>query len=288
MAAIQPKTSLTDPASPVFGTVSTATMSALALVDPAKLTKAQRRAWHAATAVLTGLYTAVTVDRNRTVLVPLNAVAGLAAAAAALRFADAADAVESRMVRWLHSAGIRRPRRWLAAGSAALTFVTFLADRAAARKEEYKAAALDEPAQVRPLTSAVRDLATAILTAAVVPGADALLAQLARAEKLYWNEDFISPAIFNVPDDVPRAVPHNQVFPVTARFEAENGLPLQVMLQIRDGKLEQLGIDTVAEAAEEPVEDLPDRWPDLDEVQFVIDGPDGTQLPVASDPTALA
>ncbi|MFJ5696621.1 hypothetical protein [Arthrobacter sp. NPDC093139] len=287
MTAFKRKDSLTDPVSPVFGAVSTATMGALALVDPAKLTKAQRRTFHAATAVLTGLYTAVTVDRNRTVLVPLNAVAGLAAAAATLRFADAGDAVESRMVRWLNLAGIQRPRRWLAAGSAALTFVTFLADRAAARKEEYEAAALDEPAQVRPLTPAVRDLATAMLTAAVVPGADALLAQLEQAEEVRWCEDFVSPAIFKVPDDVPRVVPHHQVFPVTARFEAENGFPLQVMLQIRDGKLEHLGIDTVAEP-EEPVEDLPDRWPDLDKVQLVIDGPDGARLPVASDPTTLA
>ncbi|MFJ5695959.1 hypothetical protein ACIP9X_19195 [Arthrobacter sp. NPDC093125] len=283
MTAFKRKDSLTDPVSPVFGAVSTATMGALALVDPAKLTKAQRRTFHAATAVLTGLYTAVTVDRNRTVLVPLNAVAGLAAVAATLRFADAGDAVESRIVRGLNSAGIRRPRRWLAAGSAALTFVTFLADRAAARKEEYEAAVLDEPAQVRPLTPAVRDLVRAILTAAVVPGADALLAQLEQAEEVHWSADVVSSAFFKVPDDVPRAVPHHQVFPVTARFEGENGLPLQVMLQIRDGKLEHLGIDTVAEP-EEPVEELPDGWPDLHEVQFVIDGPDGTRLPVTPNP----
>jgi hypothetical protein len=287
MTEFKPLESLTDPVSPVFGAVSTAAMGALALVDPAKLTKAQRRTFHAATAVLTGLYTAVTVDRNRTVLVPLNAVAGLAAVAATLRLADAGDAVESRMVRGLNAAGIKRPRRWLAAGSAALTFVTFLADRAAARKEEYEAAALDEPAQVRTLTPAVRELATAILTAAVVPGADALLAQLEQAEEVHWSADVGSSAFFKVPDDVPRAVPHHQVFPVTARFEAENGLPLQVMLQIRDGKLEHLGIDTVAEP-EEPVEELPDRWPDLDEVQFVIDGPDGTRLPVTPNPPAPA
>jgi hypothetical protein len=124
MTAFQPKTSLTDPASPVFGTVSTAVIGALALVDPAKLTEVQRRTLHAAAAALTGLYTAATVDQNRTVLVPLNAVAGLAAAAAALRFANAGDELESRMVRWLISAGVTRPRLCLAAGSAALTFAS--------------------------------------------------------------------------------------------------------------------------------------------------------------------
>ena len=184
MTAFKPKTSLTDPASPVFGTVSTAVIGALALVDPAKLTGVQRRTLHIATAALTGLYTAATVNRNRTVLVPLNAVAGLAAGVTALRFADAGDALESRMVRRLSSVGFPRPRRWLAAGSAALTFAMFLTDRAAARKEAHEAISLDELAQVRPLTPAVRDLARAILSVAVVPGADALLAQLEQAEEV--------------------------------------------------------------------------------------------------------
>ncbi|MDQ0821378.1 hypothetical protein QFZ79_003753 [Arthrobacter sp. V4I6] len=67
---------------------------------------------------------------------------------------------------------------------------------------------------------------------------------------------------------MPHAVPHIQVFPVTVGYEAETGLPLQVMLQIYDGKLEHLAIDTVAET-EEAVEDLLDRWPNPDEVQYV-------------------
>ena len=287
MTAFQPKTSLTDPASPVFGTVSTAVIGALALVDPAKLNEMQRRTLHAAAAALTGLYTAATVDQNRTVLVPLNAVAGLAAAAAALRFANAGDELESRMVRWLSSAGVTRPRLCLAAGSAALTFAMFLADRAAARKEKYEAASLDELAQVRPLTPAVRELARAILTAAVVPGADALLAQLEKAEEVYWDEDFVPTAQFKIPDDVPRAVPHNQIFPVTARYEAETGLPLKVMLQIYDGKLEHLAIELVAET-EEPVEHLLDGWPNPDEVRYVIDGPDGAPLPIGPTTQAQA
>lgn len=287
MTASQPKTSMTDPASPVFGTVSTAVMGALALVDPAKLTGVQRRTLHAATAALTGLYTAATVDQNRTVLVPLNAVAGLAAAAAALRFANAGDELESRMVRWLNSAGVTRPRLWLAAGSAALTFAMFLADRAAARKEEYEGVALEELAQVRPLTPAVWELTKGILTAAVVPGADALLAQLEQAEEIYWDENFVSTVQFRIPDDVTRAVPHNQIFPVTARYEAETGVPLKVMLQIYDGKLEYLAIALVTET-EEPVENLLDRWPNPDQVRYVIDGPDGTPLPVGPTTQAQA
>lgn len=283
MTAFQPRTSLTDPASPVFGTVSTAAMGALTLVDPTKLTAAQRQTLHAATAALTGLYTAATVNRNRPVLAPLNAVAGLATAATVLRFADANDALESRIVRWLSSAGIPRPRRWLAAGSAALTFAMFLADRAAARKEEREAVAFDALTELRPLTPAVRDLTRAILRAADVSGADALLAQLEQAEEIYWDEDFVPTARFQIQDDVPRAVPHIQVFPVTSRYEAATGTPLRVMLHIYDGKLEHLAIDTVDET-DEAVEDLVDRWPNPDEVQYVLDGPDGTPLPIGPNP----
>ncbi|MFF2317949.1 hypothetical protein ACFVTE_16960 [Arthrobacter sp. NPDC058097] len=273
------------PVPPVFGAVSGASLSALAFVDPAKLTTRQRRALHAASAVLTGLKIAAIVDRNRTILVPLNVVAGLAAAAVTLRFAEAGDAAEFRMVQWLAAAGVRRPRRWLAAASAAAALAAVLGDLAAAPKEEREPASFEVPEQVRPLTPAVRDLVNAILTAAVVPGANALLAQLEKAEQVHWDEDLGSPAIFNVPDDVPRAVPHQQCFPVVARFEAESGLPLQVMLHVRDGKLEHLDIDTFGEP-EEPLDEIPRRWPNLDEVQFFIDGATGTRLPVAPNTPA--
>jgi hypothetical protein len=189
------------------------------------------------------------------------------------------------MVQWLSSVGIQRPRRWMAAVSGALAFAAFLADRTAARKEEYEAVSIDAQEQVGPLTAAVRELTRGILTAAVLPGADALLGQLEQAEEVHWNGDSASSAYFKVPDDVPRAVPHQQVFPVVARFETETGLPLQVMLHIRDGKLEHLSIDTFGEA-EEPLDEIPDRWPNLGEVQFVIDGPDGARVPVAPNPSA--
>jgi hypothetical protein len=274
--------SLTDPTSPVFGALSTAVMGALPLIDPSRLDPMQNRVLHAATAAATGFYTAVTVDRNRTTLVPLNVIAGIAAAAAAVRFADAGDALDTRLVLGLSSAGVRHPRRWLAAGSAALTFGMFLADRAAARREEYEAVSLDELAQVRPLTPAVRELVEGMLRAADVPGAAALLSQLEHAEEVYWDEDFVSTVQFKVPDDVPRAVPFTHVFPVTARYVAENGLPLQVMLQVFDGKIEHLAIDVVTETEEsiEGLEDVLDRWPDPDKVQYFIEGSDGTSHPV--------
>ncbi|TLM87665.1 hypothetical protein [Pseudarthrobacter sp. NamE5] len=272
--------SLTDPASPVFGFVATAVMGALPLIDPFKLNSTTRRALHAATAAATGIYTAVTVDRNSTTLVPFRAVAGLAATAVALRFADAGDALDSRMVQKLRSAGVKYPRRWMAAGSAALTFAAFLADRAAARKEEYEAVSGLE--RLQPVGPAVHNLTESILRATDVAGAGALLAQLDVAQEIYWDDGFSSTAQFRVPDELPRAVPHNQVFPVRALYTAPNGLPLQVLLQVFDGKIDHLAIDAVDPEYPDSVDDLLDAWPDLSAVIYVLERPDGRTTPIHS------
>lgn len=220
------------------------------------------------------------MDRNNTTLVPLRAVAGLAAAAVALRLADAGDALDSRMVQKLRSAGVRHPRRWMAAGAAALTFAAFLADRAAARKEEYEA--VSDLERLRPVGPAVRNLIEGILRAADVTGADALLAQLDVAQEIYWDDGFSSTAQFRVPDELPRAVPHNQVFPVRALYTAPNGLPLQVLLQVFDGKIDHLAIDTVDPEYPDSVDDLLEAWPDLSAVTYVLDRPDGKTAPIHS------
>ncbi|WP_262103461.1 hypothetical protein [Arthrobacter sp. Marseille-P9274] len=278
---------LTDPASPAFGIVSTAAIGGLTLIDPAKLSPQQLQALRVATAAVTGLYTAATIGRGRVTLVPFNLVAGLAAGAATLRFAELTEALDARAIRTLHGVGVTRRRPWLAAGSAALTFAMFLLDRAAARRQEHEAVTLEDLEQLRPVTPAVRDLAEGILRAADVPGADALLAQLQQAQEIYWEEDFVTTAQFKVPDGLPRAVPHTQVFPVTARFEAENGVPLQVTLQVYNGKLDHLAIEAVDET-EESADDVVDAWPEPNEVQYFIEGPGGGAAPVSREPGTLA
>lgn len=272
--------SLTDPTSSTFGIVATAVMGALPLIDPFKLNSPTRRALHAATAAATGIYTAVTVDRNNTTLVPLRAVAGLAAAAVALRFADAGDALDSRMVQKLRSAGVRHPRRWMATGAAALTFAAYLADRATARKKEYEA--VSDLERLRPVGPTVRNLVEGILRTADITGADALLAQLEVAQEIYWYDGFSSTAQFRVPDELPRAVPHNQVFPVRAMYTAPNGLPLQVLLQVFDGKIDHLAIDAADPENMDSADDLLDAWPDLSSVTYLLDRTDGKTAPIHS------
>ncbi|WP_146067439.1 hypothetical protein [Arthrobacter sp. SX1312] len=123
---------LTNPTSPAFGITSTAIMGALPLIDASKLDDQQRRAVHVATAVFTGLYIGITVGGKR---LPLRALVGLATAAATLRFADVGDVIDARLEEKLRSVGVQHPRRWMAAGTAALTFLGYLSDRAAARKK---------------------------------------------------------------------------------------------------------------------------------------------------------
>ncbi|MHA7281914.1 hypothetical protein [Arthrobacter sp. TMS2-4] len=103
----------------------------------------QRRAAHIATAVFTGVYLGITIGGKR--LLP-RVLVGLASAVATLRFAKATDVIDARVEEKLRQAGTRHPRRWMAAGTAALTFAGFLSDRAAARRKT-KVRPLNQPEQ---------------------------------------------------------------------------------------------------------------------------------------------
>lgn len=272
--------SLTDPASTAFGVVSTAVIGALPLIDATKLDDSQRRAVHVATAVITGAYVAVTVGGKNRALAPLKTVGGLAAAAIALRFADAGDAFDSRLEQKLRLSGARQPRRWMAVGAAALTFAGFLGDRVAARKELSEPVPFDQLERLRPVEPAVRRLVEGILTAADIAGTGELIAQLDAAQEIYWHEGFSSTAGFRVPDELPRAVPHEQVFPVRAQFTGPNGAPLQIALHVFDGKIDYLAVVAADAETFDEVDDLIDAWPDPSEVAYVLDGPDGSTRPV--------
>lgn len=266
--------------SPLFGVLSTAVMGALPLIDPLKLNATQRRDIHVATAVLTGAYVAFTVGGARRKKVLFRTVAGLAAAGITLRFADAGDSIDARLEQKLRMAGVKHPRRWMAAGAAALTFAGFLSDRIAGRQELYEAISLDELERVRPVDPAVRHLVEGILGAAEIAGAPELLAQLKAAQEVYWDEEFTPSAQFQVPDELPRAVPHDQVFPIRAQFTGPHGLPLQILLQVFDGKIDHLAIDAVDPESAEDIESLLDGWPDPSEVSYLLDGPDGKATPI--------
>ena len=127
---------LADPTSWAFGLTSTAVMGALPLIDDSGLNERQRHASRVVTAVIGGLYLAITVGGRR---LPVQVAVGLATVAATLRTADVAERVDARIEGRLRRAGSRHPRWWMAAAIAAVTYAGFLSDRAAARRKQLEA-----------------------------------------------------------------------------------------------------------------------------------------------------
>lgn len=279
----------TDPVSPVFGASSAAAFGALSLIDPSRLSPTRRRAYRAGVAATTAWWAGVTTDRNRTTLVPANVVAGAAAGSAVLALSDASENLDARIVGRLETAGVRHPRRWLAAASVASVLVGYTVDRAAARTEAQALEVGEDLVRTRALTPAVREAVHGILQATDTADARVLLGQLAVAQESFFDdgvEGFSATVEFRVPDDVVRVVPHQQTYPVRARYQAPDGTQLQISLQLLEGKLSHLTIDFAEDAyfedesAIDVVEELVDQWPDPTDLRYLREGPDGHLLPV--------
>ena len=226
-------------------------------------------------------------------MVPANVVAGVAAGAAALVLSDASETLDARIVGRLDTAGVRHPRRWLAAASVASVLVGYAldraADRASARADAQALEGVGALMRTRALTPSVREVVQGILQATDTVGAPVLLGQLAVAQESYVEEDtewFSTIVEFQVPDEVVRVVPHDQTYPVQARCQTPEGTQLQIRLQIHEGKLAHLAIDIADETdiedetAIEVVEEIIDRWPDPTDLRYVHEGPDGRLLPL--------
>ena len=278
-----------DPLSPAFGATSAAAFGALSLIDPSRLDRAHRRAYWATVAASTAWWAAVTTDRHRTTMVPANLVAGVAAGAATLALSEVSESLDARIVRRLHNAGVRHPRRWLAGISAASVLAGYAGDRAAARADAQALEAPEDLVRTRALTPEVRAVVQGLLQAADTAQAPVLLEQLAFAQESYFDDgaDGFCPTVdFQVPDEVVRVVPHHQAYPVQARHRAPDGTPLQITLHIAEGKLSHLSIDFADENhfedenAIDVVEELIDRWPDPANLRYVHESADGHHRPL--------
>ncbi len=140
----------------------------------------------------------------------------------------------------------------------------------------------DEPEQVRSLDPRIRGLIEGMLDATETAGVRELRAQLAVAHEVHWADEFTSTVYFEVPADVPRAVPHDQVFPVRAQFVGPEGAPHQVLLQLSAGRLDHLTAEASDQETVEFVESLLTEWPDPSEVVYAMDSADGTNSPIGS------
>lgn len=130
---------------------------------------------------------------------------------------------------------------------------------------------------LRDLDGEVRALTDALLSQTEDYGALALRAQLTRAHTLdlvptVGEDDFAPPtdfATFEVPEDVPLAVPADAEFPVRARFVGPDGAAYVVSLRIDEGRLGYLQLLRLEEYGD--VEVPVTAWPDPGEVTFWID-----------------
>jgi hypothetical protein len=216
-------------------------------------------------------------------------VAGALSGAAVLALSDASERLDARIMGRLEAAGVRHPRRWVAAASVASVLVGYAVDRVGARAEAQALEVDAEPVRTRALTPVVREVVRGILQATDSADARVLLGQLAVAQESFFDdglEGFSATVEFQVPEDVVRVVPHHQDYPVRARCQAPDGTVLQISLQVMEGKLSHLAIDVADEAhyedehAIDVVEELIDQWPDPADLRYVREGPDGHLLPV--------
>ncbi|WP_158041312.1 hypothetical protein [Kocuria sp. CNJ-770] len=238
-------------------------------------------------AATTAWWAGVTTDRAA--LVPANVVAGALSGVTVLALSDASERLDARIMGRLEAAGVRHPRRWVAATSLASVLVGYAVDRAGARAATQALEVEENPVRTRALTPVVREVVRGILQATDSADAQVLLGQLAVAQESFFDDDlegFSATVEFQVPEDVVRVVPHHQTYPVQARYQAADGTVLQIRLQVMEGKLSHLAIDFADEAhyedeeAIDVVEELIDQWPAPADLRYVREGPDGQLLPV--------
>ncbi|WP_105566133.1 hypothetical protein [Microbacterium halophytorum] len=278
---------LNDPNSVAHGVVSTALMAALALIEPRRLSTGRRLAYRGAVAGLTAWTMWASLRPSRDTEGDELGFVGRAAittgaAGAALGLAEAGEALDARLNDGLVRAGVRRPRLWLAAGEAALSFAAWWAARAADRASRDEEDS-EEPAEsIVEVPEGIRALASLLLSATDEHGAPQLREQLlsARLVSSDGGEFDVAFAQFDVDQDLPRAVPGNGAFPVIGRFRALGDRTFDVRLFVANGRLESVHIDEGGDWSAEEVEEWyeaghdPDEletWPSPDEVELLIE-----------------
>ncbi|MFT3944207.1 MAG: hypothetical protein QM705_10370 [Ancrocorticia sp.] len=289
---------LNDPNSLENGLVLTAATSALTLVDPRRIGVGGRIAYRGALAGITGwtMWTAVRAEHD--LLMPFSAKIGVVTSGVGLvlAFTEAGEALDGKLHDALVRAGVRRPRLAMAAASAILGFAAWWEGRHESQPfvelvgddvvdGEGETYAEDETVD---LPEDVHALVAALLEKTDAYGAPELREQLTQARALLSNgeiEDAFYPGIgFEVPRELPRAVPGDCAFPVIGRYRPIDGRTFDVRLSTQMGRLSSLYIYTGSDWSDEEnfewdmsgrsLQEIPD-WPTPDELEFLIETPNG-------------
>lgn len=278
---------------------STAAMTALALINPRRLTPGKRAAYRTAVAGLTGwmAWAAMNEQSSQTSVAPeVKVGVTTAAAGIALGGADLGETLDGKIHDALLKRGATRPRLWMAAATAVLNLAVLTLDRKSdawlAQPDTLDNGEYDEleglEATLVDLPDDVRALIETLLDATESFGAAELRTQLERAKLEEWvGEDessFYPGAGLHTDPDLALAVPGNGNFPVIGRFRALDGLTFDVYLTLQEGRLASLSISEAADWTEDAmiewfeagrsVQEL-DGWPHPDELELLIETPEG-------------
>ncbi|MGP5638212.1 hypothetical protein ACTXPS_02060 [Brachybacterium tyrofermentans] len=252
-------------------TVAAGAVGALTLIEPRRLGPWTRAAYRVGTAAVSGLLVADTTTEEGALLDP--ALDGLLTGGVTLGLMDLSEHLDHRIVGGLHRLGVSRPRLLLAgigaAGAAALYLVptpTWAERGGELAPSEDDQATVEMPEQVRALIAALLEPP---LDGGDHPGAPALRTQLDSA-RIVEVDSGPGDVTLVVEQTERLAVPRNQTWPVTARFE-EDGFRFSLELQVDGGRLGMLSVMVAdeEERTDEALEllDRPDyELPELQEI----------------------
>lgn len=289
---------LNDPNSVTNGIVSTVLVTALAYVEPRKLTPGKRLAYRGAIAALSawtvwsGLRPREADGGEADPAGPIGRAAlTTGAAGAVLGLSEVSEAIDGRLHDGLVRAGARRPRLWMAGGEAVLAIAGWWAGRAGERaleNSDLQYSGSDDPIDgtQRELPGDVRILLERILTVSDAHGSSELRAQLASARLLVFGDeqDEVPCAQLETDPELPRAVPGTAMFPVIGRFRALNDRTFELRVFVENGRLERLEISEAADWTPEELEswwsegrstDEITAWPSVESVEFLVETADG-------------
>lgn len=237
---------------------------AFTLIDPAKLKGSNHTAYWATGAGLGAVEMMAAPDDGY--LTP-RSKAALAVGTAALVFGtrEWGTKTDAKITGWMRRVGIRNPRLWLAAFTAAGAFGAYLTERQPNPHDEdlvdlpdYDDIADDS------LTDDVRGVVAKLLGAVDGYQREVLEAQLASARLIIEDPEW--PLTLVVDETLPRTLLGEFTWPVDASFE-RNGRTHHVYLDVADGRLAVLG-QYLDDELDAPA-DVDWSWPSADEITVV-------------------
>lgn len=282
---------------PVTVAASALALGAVVLPDPARLSPVALHLQRLGRAAYLGWFTWDLTRRTPMPEVPASLFGAAAGAGLGLAMAPVDEATDAWAMRLMDRIGVRRPRLAIALAGAAAGTLAVLDNQTRPTEEdildlmtpEDLFEAVEVPPRARDLIGAMLDAADpdgALGPAAPVTSAsvEALREQLSFARASMLSEDVADLAtdvFLDVPEDAPRAVPHQQTWPVRGHFEAGD-LPLQLELSIGDGRLVGLSImQRDADLAEDDprweadILDVLQEWPAPEQVRWVVETAEG-------------